>query len=93
VVKAGGYLIAANQPVSPEDAAKHKVTGLMMNLVPSAEGLGRIARLLEAGSIRTDVATVYALEDAPQAWKDMAGGPASAAKSRRPHGKVVLRVS
>jgi NADPH:quinone reductase-like Zn-dependent oxidoreductase len=93
VVKAGGYLIAANQPVSPEDAAKHKVTGLMMNLVPSAEGLGRIARLLEEGSIRTDVATVYALEDAPQAWKDMAGGPASAAKSRRPHGKVVLRVS
>jgi NADPH:quinone reductase-like Zn-dependent oxidoreductase len=93
VLKAGGYLIAANQPVSQEEAAKYKVTGLMMSVVPSAEALGPIARLLESGSIRTDVATVYALEDAADAWRDMAAGPASPAGSRRPHGKVVLRVS
>jgi NADPH:quinone reductase-like Zn-dependent oxidoreductase len=35
--------------------------------------LGRIGRLLEDGTIRTDVATVYALQDVAQAWKHMAG--------------------
>ncbi len=93
LLKKGGYLVAANQPVSPQEAAKHEVTGLMMNLTPSAEVLSRIARLLEEGSLRADVATVYALEDAARAWKDMAGGPASAASTRRRHGKVILRVA
>jgi NADPH:quinone reductase-like Zn-dependent oxidoreductase len=78
------------------------VSGEMMRLAPSADGLGRIARLLEEGTIRPDVATVYALQDAAQAWKDIAGnlpgvhgmspsGPGAA--RRRPHGKIVLRVA
>jgi len=92
VLKKGGYLVAANQPVAQEQAARYGVTGLMMNLVPSAEGLGRIARLLEEGKLRADVSTVYALEDTAKAWEAMAGGPASAA-TRRGHGKVVLRVA
>jgi NADPH:quinone reductase-like Zn-dependent oxidoreductase len=91
VLKEGGYLVAANHPVSQEEAAKHSVTGLIMNVTPSEELLGRIARMLEDGSLRTDVATVYPLADVAQAWRDMAGGPASAAKTRRRHGKVVLR--
>jgi NADPH:quinone reductase-like Zn-dependent oxidoreductase len=67
-----------------------------MRLAPSADGLGRIARLLEEGTIRPDVATVYALQDAAQAWKDIAGnlspsGPGAA--RRRLHGKIVLRVA
>jgi NADPH:quinone reductase-like Zn-dependent oxidoreductase len=93
VLKEGGYLVAANQPVSQEEAAKHGVIGLMMNVAPSAELLGRVARMLEDGSLRTDVATVYPLADVAQAWRDMAGGPASAAKTRPRHGKVVLRVA
>src|SRR6266481_4780243 len=74
----------------------------MMRLAPSGEGLGRIARLLEEGTIRPDVATVYALRDAAQAWKDIAGnlpgvhgmspsGPG--APRRKKHGKIVLRVA
>ena len=64
--------------------------------------LGRIARLLEEGTIRTDVATVYPLQDVAQAWQDIAGklpgvhgvspdGPGAA--TRRSHGKIVLRVA
>src|SRR5258708_30375544 len=45
----------------------------MMRLAPSGDVLGRIARLLEEGTIRPDVARVYALQDAAQAWKDIAG--------------------
>jgi len=102
VLKEGGYLVAATQPVSQEETAKHRVSGAMMRLAPSADGLGRIARLLEEGTIRPDVATVYALQDAAQAWKDIAGnlpavhgispsGPGVA--RRRSHGKIVLRVA
>ena len=102
VLKEGGHLVAATQPVSQEETARHRVSGAMMRLAPSADVLGRIARLLEEGTIRPDVATVYALQDAAQAWKDIAGnlpgvhgkppsGPGAA--RRRSHGKIVLRVA
>jgi len=74
----------------------------MMRLAPSGDGLGRIARLLEEETIRPDVATVYALQDAAQAWKDIAGNlpgvhgmsPSGPGAARgRPHGKIVLRVA
>jgi NADPH:quinone reductase-like Zn-dependent oxidoreductase len=102
VLKEGGHLISATQPPSQEEAARHRVSGEMMRLAPSGEGLGSIARLLEEGTIRSDVATVYALQDAGQAWKDIAGnlpgvhgvspdGPGGS--RRRSHGKIVLRVA
>jgi NADPH:quinone reductase-like Zn-dependent oxidoreductase len=66
VLKEGGHLVSATQPVSQEETARHHVSGAMMRLAPSGDGLGRIARLLEEGTIRPDVATVYALQDAAQ---------------------------
>jgi NADPH:quinone reductase-like Zn-dependent oxidoreductase len=102
VLKEGGHLVSATQPVSQEETARHRVSGAMMRLAPSGDVLGRIARLLEEGTIRPDVAEVYALQDAAQAWKDIAGnlpavhgmspsGPGAA--RRRSHGKIVLRVA
>jgi NADPH:quinone reductase-like Zn-dependent oxidoreductase len=102
VLKEGGHLISATQPVSQEETARYHVSGEMMRLAPSGEVLGGIARLLEEGMIRPDVATVYALQDAAQAWKEIAvnlpgvhgmspGGPGAARRSA--HGKIVLRVS
>src|SRR5450631_492536 len=73
VLKEGGRLVSATQPVSQEETARYRVTGAMMRLAPSGDRLGRIARLLEEGTIRPDVATVYALQDAAQAWKEIAG--------------------
>ena len=102
VLKEGGYLVSAVQPVSQEEAAKHRVTGVMMRLAPSGDVLARIARLVEEGTIRPDVATVYALQDVAQAWKDIAGkmpwvhgmSPSEpGAASRKSHGKIVLRVA
>ena len=101
ILKEGGHLVSATQPVSPELAASHRVSGEMMRLAPSGDVLGRIARLLEEGTIRPDVATVYALQDAPQAWKDITGNLPGAhgmspgepgAARRTSHGKIVLRV-
>jgi NADPH:quinone reductase-like Zn-dependent oxidoreductase len=102
VLKEGGHLVSAVQPVSQEETARHRVSGEMMRLAPSGDGLGKIARLLEEGTIQPDVATVYALEDAAQAWKDIAGKlprvhgmlPSEpGAARRRSHGKIVLRAA
>jgi NADPH:quinone reductase-like Zn-dependent oxidoreductase len=92
VLKEGGHLVATTQPVSQEETARHRVSGAMMRLAPSADGLGRIARLLEEGTLRPDVASEYALKDAAQAWKDFAGNLSPDGR-RRSHGKVVLRVA
>jgi hypothetical protein len=101
VLKEGGHLVSATQPVSQEESAMHRVSGVMMRLAPSAEELGRIGRLLEEGTIRPDVATIYALQDAAQSWKDIAGNlrgvhgmsPSGPGGARRKHGKIVLRVA
>jgi NADPH:quinone reductase-like Zn-dependent oxidoreductase len=102
VLKEGGYLVSATQPVSQEESAMHRVSGVMMRLAPSGDRLGRIGRLLEGGTIRPDVATVYALEDVAQAWKDIARNlpgvhgisPSELGGTRRKsHGKIVLRVA
>jgi NADPH:quinone reductase-like Zn-dependent oxidoreductase len=102
VLKEGGHLVSAVQPVAQEETAKHSVSGMMMRLAPSGDVLGRIGRLLEEGTIRPDVATVYALQDAAQAWKDIAANlprvhgmsPSGTGAARRnSHGKIVLRVA
>src|SRR5438874_10778081 len=100
ILKEGGYLVSAVQPVSQEEAATHHVSGMMMRLAPSGDVLGRIGRLLEERTIRPDVATVYELRDVAQAWKDIAeklprvhglssSGPEAA--RRKSHGNIVLR--
>src|SRR2546426_2209295 len=92
-------------PFSPYRRKRQRrthVSGVMMRLAPSGDVLSRIGRLLEDGTIRPDVATVYALQDAAQAWKDIAeklprvhgmspSGPR--APRRMKHGKIVLRVA
>jgi NADPH:quinone reductase-like Zn-dependent oxidoreductase len=99
VLKEGGRLVSTVQPVSQEETARHRVSGEMMRLAPSADVLERLARLLEEETIRPDVASVYALQDAAEAWKDIAGnlpaihGILPDERRRGSHGKIVLRVA
>jgi hypothetical protein len=74
----------------------------MVRLAPSADNLGKIARLLEEGTLRPDISIVCALQDAAQAWKDIAGNLPEVhgmspswpgAPRHRSHGKIVLRVA
>src|SRR5207253_2349179 len=39
VLKEGGHLISATQPVSPDETTRHRVSGAMMRLAPSGDGL------------------------------------------------------
>jgi NADPH:quinone reductase-like Zn-dependent oxidoreductase len=95
VLKEGGHFVAT-QPISQDELARHHVSGAMMRVAPSADLLGRIARLLEEGTILPDIATVYALQDAAQAWKDITENltPSGLGTARRrSHGKIVVRVA
>ena len=99
VLRKGGYLIAASQPVSREEASKHKVTALLMNMIPSSKRLSKIAKLLEEGKVKADVAAIYSFKDATQAWKDLAGNLGanknnqSGKMQSSKHGKLVIQVS
>src|SRR5258707_292634 len=100
ILKEGGYLVSSTQPVSQEETARHRVTGAMMRLAPSGDVLARIARLLEEGTIRPDVATVAPPQEARQRATDTAANPpgdhgarprARGEGNRRPPAKIGLR--
>jgi NADPH:quinone reductase-like Zn-dependent oxidoreductase len=88
VLKQGGHLVAVNQPPSPEEAKKHQVSAVMMDMKPSTEGLKHIADLIDSGKIRTDVAEVFPLEKAAESWSGMA----APSGQKNKHGKIVLTV-
>src|SRR2546430_3705100 len=72
VLKEGGHLVSAVQPVSQEEAAMHHVSGVMMRLAPSGDMISRIGRLSEEGPIRPNIFAVLAYQDSFQAWKEVA---------------------
>ena len=85
-----------------KQAAARNAPPLTVSVVDVGGYVVALRRQDGAPSIRPDVATVYPLQQAAQAWKDIAanlpgvhGEPPSAPGSarRKPHGKIVLRVS
>lgn len=100
LVKAGGYLVATNQPPSPEEATKHGIHALMFGVQPSGEDLAHLGQLLTAGTLRVDVARTYPLAQVGQAWADSArhlpprpGAPAGPpVAAPKVHGKIVLEI-
>jgi NADPH:quinone reductase-like Zn-dependent oxidoreductase len=93
VLKEGGVIVAANQPLSESLLEKHHVRGVLMSMIPSAETLGEISNLLSKGIIKWDVAKIYELADAAKAWEDLAGKSGGGASRKRTHGKLVLKVA
>src|ERR1700716_1089054 len=55
VLKEGGYLVSAIQPVSQEETARHRVSGAMMRLAPSRGGARGKARPRGEGAGRARV--------------------------------------
>lgn len=100
VLKPGGYLIATNQQPSPDEAARNGVHAQMVHMYNSGDELAHFARLLDAGTLRVDVARTYPLAQAGLAWADSArhlpprpGAPASPpVAAPKVHGKIVLEV-
>ncbi|HSB94862.1 MAG TPA: NADP-dependent oxidoreductase [Spongiibacteraceae bacterium] len=85
VLKPGGVLVSSvNQP-DLDIAAQHGVRAIFFLVDVTSTGLTRIAELLEAGSIRTNVGEVLPLDSAVLAHEMLAG-------KKHKSGKIVLAV-
>ncbi len=67
VLKKGGILVSIVQPPSQQEAAKYGVKATFFSSQPNLEQLTEIARLVDAGQLKTTVETVLPLEDANRA--------------------------
>lgn len=88
----GGRLVGTVGPTPGADAEaeKYNVMTTFMVIQQSAKELSAITRMINDGTIKTDVAAVYPLEEAARAWdtilrKDITMPP-------NPHGKIVLEI-
>jgi NADPH:quinone reductase-like Zn-dependent oxidoreductase len=84
-LKKGGILVSIVQPPSQELAAKHGVRALFYGGHPSSSDLAEIARLIDAGKVKTVVETVLPLAEARRAHELSQSGHA--------RGKIVLKAA
>lgn len=84
VVKQGGWLVSITGPVAPEETETAKASGTMISVVPNGEQLREIARLIDDGTVKITLDTVYPLEKVADAHRHVEGG--------HTRGKVVLKI-
>ena len=84
-LKKGGILVSIVQPPSQELAAKHGVRALFYGSHPSSSDLTEIARLIDAGKVKTVVETVLPLAEARRAHELSQNGHG--------RGKIVLKAA
>lgn len=90
VLKEGGRLVST-VGLTREDLAKtHNVTAIPLLIKQSAKDLEKITGLIDNGSVKTDIALTYPLQDAATGWKVLLGKDASLPHIS--HGKIVLEV-
>jgi NADPH:quinone reductase-like Zn-dependent oxidoreductase len=82
-LKRGGFLVSAVNPPSAEKAKEYGVTGAMVQMMPKADQLAEINRLVETGKLKTRVAKVLPLAEVKEALQLSASG--------RADGKIILR--
>src|SRR2546429_1503822 len=85
VLKKGGILVSIVAPPSADEAAKHSVRSAFFSAQPSSAQLAEIAKLVDAGKLKSVVETVLPLSDARRAHELNETGHA--------RGKTVLKVA
>jgi len=85
LLKRGGILVSAATRPSNEKAEQHGVRALFFLVAVTTERLRKIAELIDAGKLKTEVGEVLWLNEARQAHEMLEGAP-----HRR--GKIVIKV-
>lgn len=85
VLKPGGVLVSSVAMPDQVKAARRGVRGVFFLVAVTSEGLSRIAELLDAGHLTTNVGEVLPLAEARRAHEMLAGSP-------HKRGKIVLTV-
>jgi len=86
LLKRGGILVSAATRPSNEKAEQHGVRALFFLVAVTTERLRKIAELIDAGKLKTEVGEVLWLNEARQAHEMLEGAP-----HRR--GKIVIKVA
>jgi len=86
LLKRGGILVSAATRPSNEKAEQHGVRALFFLVAVTTERLRKIAELIDAGKLKTEVGEVVWLNEARQAHEMLEGAP-----HRR--GKIVIKVA
>lgn len=84
VIKPGGILVSVISPPSEEKAAAHQCRSAYVFIDPRADWLTEIARLIDAGQVKTIVETVLPLDQVAEAHR--------LSQSGHTRGKIVLQV-
>jgi NADPH:quinone reductase-like Zn-dependent oxidoreductase len=85
VLKPGGILVATPAPPDQDLATRYGVRAAMVEVNPTAEVLTQIAELIDAGKVKTEIATVLPLGESRQAHELSQQG--------HTRGKIVLQVA
>lgn len=85
VLKPGGRLVSICELPSAEIAAQHQVVDLFCFVQPSREQLAQLATLIDAGTVKVVIDSVFPLHEAAKAHQHSESG--------RTRGKVVLQVA
>jgi NADPH:quinone reductase-like Zn-dependent oxidoreductase len=84
VIKPGGMLVSATSPIDKEAAEAAKVNGVHIFVRPNGKTLAQIGALIDAGKIKVEVAKIFPLSQADQAFE--------LSKTNRTRGKIALTV-
>ncbi|HEV3409774.1 MAG TPA: NADP-dependent oxidoreductase [Chthoniobacterales bacterium] len=84
VVKKGGIVVSILEPPKKEELAKRGIRGEVFLARPSAEMLGEVGKLIEAGKIKPVVSQVLPIAEAAKAHQQIETG--------HTRGKIVLKV-
>jgi NADPH:quinone reductase-like Zn-dependent oxidoreductase len=84
VVKKGGFIATLVSRLDQSELDKHGIRGESISVVPNAEELAEIGKLIDANKIKVVVSQTYSLADAVKALQQVATG--------HTRGKIVLKV-
>jgi NADPH:quinone reductase-like Zn-dependent oxidoreductase len=84
VVRRGGVIVSLADPPDPDALTAHAIRGLAFSVAPDRDQLIEIARLVDAGTVRPVIATVFPLAEARAAFERTLQHPS--------HGQIVLSV-
>lgn len=92
-LKKGGLLITTNQPPQQELAEKYGVTAFMMHQHPSTEGLTHLAKVIDEGKLKVNIAKVFPFEEGAKAWQNLKGNynHNNTPSTEKANGKIVLQ--
>ena len=69
VLRRGGYMVSITKPIPEQDFREHNARGLFFIVEPNRDQQEEMAKLIDDGSLKTFVASIFPLARARQAFE------------------------